>query len=779
MKKPKLIVIFVISLLCLGAFSALWRSGYATADLTPPTYSVPATPYSGTKNWTSSIVSALFDDDVNVSTVFVSQNSSGTWAKNITLIPTWINSTACWANYTILLPKTVNTIVGFNWTANDTSDNRVFTPTYTLTTTANIVNYTENAVWIQDAAWSGFPASKHFILTNNLTGLANDLGNNSIKYAFLFVGYWNATSNNINYQHNDAFYANVINRLHASGVKVIAWGEDGGGGTMDVTPANRQNIYNAIIACMYKGFDGYNDDIEAPVGTHQQVLDYLNNCTTVLHAMGKLMTADIAYDWQQNMNHYLYMDYIASMFYSSHSTFEDPQSYAYWQENFGIYGGDHGAATSPLILGIMNYYGNAYPLPWQLNQAAYCMSTYSNRSLVGFCLWLYEYVGTRADDWLQWNYWINRIGTAPVPLCNVTLSSSPVSRAGFGYLNTMLYTPSILFSFNISVSITAPLQFTAEAHHVLFGMTDHGGSWGFSSYTYTGGPYTLSTITPVTQVYFYAKVAGNVKIAIYNATTYVIPGWVGTNEHPFMNQTQSAATYCPANTWTLIAVPSVILQPGDYFFAAKGDTTAMLGEGANVSLPVSAYYGHGQFISQSYSTPFSQTFPSVSGAMGSGDLSIYIPTGAIGYTPFNFQKWQDNSTATTITMAKLDVITPITAFYSSSSPPPPPPPSTFILTILVLSNGQNITGATVLVANSSLMTINGIASFTLQTGNYVVSVTYLSLNSTTNVELNADEQITINLASPTPSLNTYWPIILLAILLILGLIFIVLKKRKK
>jgi len=277
------------------------------------------------------------------------------------------------------------------------------------------LHYAENAVWVQDASWSGMLTPN--ILTNNLTRVVSELSQNNIKYAFIFVGYWNATTPSnpvVPYQHSDAFYANVINAFHSVNVKAIAWIEDGGGGTMDITQSNRQNIYNAIVDCMNKGFDGYNDDIESFTGTNQDYIDFLNNCTTVLHNLGKLMTADVAYDWLQDTNPYLHMDFIVSMFYSHSSKFEDPQGPYYWQEDFGEYSGHDTPPASPMIIGIMNCLRSGYntqPLSWQLAQCSSYLATYGHPQLVGFSLWLYEYMGaySQSDDWAQWNYWITHV----------------------------------------------------------------------------------------------------------------------------------------------------------------------------------------------------------------------------------------------------------------------------------------------------------------------------------------------------------------------------------
>ena len=194
----------------------------------------------------------------------------------------------------------------------------------------------------------------------------------------------------------------------------MAWAENGDA-ELDVTAANRNNLYASITRCVNKGFDGYNDDVEAYNGTLQDWIDYLNNATPVLHGLGKLMTADVPNDWRQNINPYLRMDYIVSMFYTSKSLLEDPRAAAYWQENFGQYLWHNNPPASPMILGIMNYYGNTHSLAWQLNQTERLLAKYGHPRLEGFSIWLYEYMGTNPDDWQQWNNWITRLQTQNSP----------------------------------------------------------------------------------------------------------------------------------------------------------------------------------------------------------------------------------------------------------------------------------------------------------------------------------------------------------------------------
>lgn len=521
--------------------------------------------------------------------------------------------------------------------------------------------YSANAVWIYNQGWV---AMNKDILTRNLTRVVNDLANNHIKFAFVFVGYWSAPAT-IDYQHDAAYYRTIIDAFHSVGIKAIAWAESYNA-KMDITAANRQNIYDAIIECMNIGFDGYNDDIEsvADFVTHQDKIDYWNGLTPLLHAMNppRLNMPDVGYDWQQNTNMYLNVDYIVTMFYSSRSTFEDPQAPYYWQENFGMYQGKNSPPASPLILGIMNYYGNRYPLAWQLAKASEYIKTYGAPQLAGFSFWLYEYMGTNPDDWEQWNYWI----THDNPTLNtVTVKSSP-TPIQFSYNGKQYYTPHSSYTFTGTSVISVPSEVSGEKNNVLFGAADHsGGQQGYPIYTYASGPYQLNYSAVVNSIYIYTPLSGNVKLAIYNAQKYSIPGWVGTDYHPYQLLSKSQPTSCMAESWNLISIPTVSLSPGVYFIAIKGDTNRMIGASGLPITPVEgAKYGYDQFIKESYDTDFSQTFPQVEGAMGN-DASVYVPLSEVELTPYYFVKWNDGSTSPTRTIT-INSDIELIALYSTT-----------------------------------------------------------------------------------------------------------------
>ena len=258
-------------------------------------------------------------------------------------------------------------------------------------------HFQQNAIWIYNQAWVDVQKD---VLANNLTGIVKSLRDRNITMAFVFVGYFNPATNRVDQYPSDSLVQQVIAAFHSIGLRVLAWGENGYD-PMDIRPANRENIYNEIRYWLDKGFDGWHDDIERYLGTHQEWIYYLNNATTVCHERGKLMTAAIPYDWEQNTNPYLRMDYIVTMFYSSRSTCEDPQGVSYFQENFGQYHGNNSPPASPLILGIMNYKKNSHSLGWQLSWIQQTMASNAHPNLVGFSIWIYEYMSPK--DWQTWD----------------------------------------------------------------------------------------------------------------------------------------------------------------------------------------------------------------------------------------------------------------------------------------------------------------------------------------------------------------------------------------
>lgn len=537
--------------------------------------------------------------------------------------------------------------------------------------------FNENMIWIQNAAWGNWPhPSKDYVLTNHLQEVVADLQNAGIKYALPFIGMWNPATNDIDYELTDAQITTMINAFHVAGINVLAW-VMAFDKPMDISAANRQNLYNSIIRLMNKGFDGLNEDIEVwTTGSFasdliQDWLDYINGLMPLLHGMGKLATVCAPMDWRQNINPNLICDFIVSMFYSSQSTFENIQAEAFYQEEFGQYNGHNTPPASPVIMGLMNYWGNQYPLAWQLNKFGEFMEKYpySKQYLAGAAIWLYEYMWTSPSDWLEWTFWESHLASGIIPAAKALAVESIPADALLTYEGRQYYAPFTqhLFSGGKIVA-SAPAVMDVESHSVLIGTTDHKGAIGYSAYTYTAGPYTLPTPTLVSELLFYAKVAGNAKLAIYSTTTYPYGEW-GEERHPYQLLSKSAVTHCEVG-WNLMSLQSPIALPaGDYFFAVKTDSSQMIGTEQWISQ--SPNWWHGQFITHGYGLDFPDVFPTIEGLMGM-NASIYVPTEPLAITPYYFDRWSLDyvNTVTNPITVTMDADHSLIAYFVATPTPP-------------------------------------------------------------------------------------------------------------
>ena len=248
---------------------------------------------------------------------------------------------------------------------------------------------------------------------SNLTETISTLVDNHIKYAVIFVGFWdvsNPYAPSIMYQRSSSFYGSMCTAFVDAGIVPIAWGEsypDHGVGIPNLSPAYYAGFNTAVANLMALGFSGYSEDMEIYTGTVTQWVDYHNQQAVMLNSIGKLSMPAVPMDWAVNLNRYLHVDFIMSMFYGYSSSFEDLASAPiWWQKNFGV--GTYSAypPASPIICGILNM-ENTYPLSWQLDEASKYLNTYGASNLVGFAIYNYESMGIESpDDWAQWNNWI-------------------------------------------------------------------------------------------------------------------------------------------------------------------------------------------------------------------------------------------------------------------------------------------------------------------------------------------------------------------------------------
>ena len=79
-------------------------------------------------------------------------------------------------------------------------------------------SYAANAIWILNVGWVRMNQN---ILLNNLASVLANLNGSHIKYAFVLVGLWNSTSNDIDYSISDELIVSTINGLH--GINMTVW----------------------------------------------------------------------------------------------------------------------------------------------------------------------------------------------------------------------------------------------------------------------------------------------------------------------------------------------------------------------------------------------------------------------------------------------------------------------------------------------------------------------------------------------------------------------------
>jgi hypothetical protein len=258
-----------------------------------------------------------------------------------------------------------------------------------------------------------------YSIRDNLTGVVAKLKANRIKYAVVMVGFWDASTWTIQYVYNRPFMKSMCAAFKDSGIKPIAWAESYPGhgvGIPDLTNSAQIKGFNAAVAdCMTLGFDGFTDDMETFTGTWPDWVAYLNQQAVMLHQLGKLCMPGVPMDWRQDLNPYLHVDFILSMFYSDVSNLEQPSCEGWFQENFGQYGKNTPPA-SPLIFGILNMPSNTQPLSWQLQQFKAMCKKYPTPNLAGILIYNYEYMGVvRPTDWEDWLNFVNAESPAPPP----------------------------------------------------------------------------------------------------------------------------------------------------------------------------------------------------------------------------------------------------------------------------------------------------------------------------------------------------------------------------
>ena len=267
------------------------------------------------------------------------------------------------------------------------------------------VAFRNNVVLIQNEDWFWHTPELNSVLENNLPGVVSNLDKNHFSTAIIFIGniYPNGS---IVQERSDSQLQSAIDAFHNRGIRVYLWVENNGF-PPNIDANHRDAIYSQIKAILNNvGADGYFDDIENDQipsdSSYRQVwLDFENNGSIALHTIGKSWTVAYGIDWVTNINSYLNVDTIYTMFYSEGiSSFEDSANIdGFWQENFGVGAFSGFVPASPVVPIVMvNGFEGEKPLSFQLNEISCLLNAYGSWSRIdGVGVWLYE--TTTNQDW--------------------------------------------------------------------------------------------------------------------------------------------------------------------------------------------------------------------------------------------------------------------------------------------------------------------------------------------------------------------------------------------
>lgn len=345
----------------------------------------------------------------------------------------------------------------------DSANSKIFSDAISVSVLAYqpFTPYLPNFILLQDQNIWYTGSNKAFILDQKYREqLLRDLSHMNIQYVVVFVGFWDATNPSAptiwhyspsalvhDWVRTPAYYQEFIAQCHVLGIKVLCWIEDSSVGTMDISPANYDNIWVKIKEAIDMGFDGFADDIENWVGkdnsgtgegtTANNVTQnaFLNDLTQRLHSLPtpKIHAPFTAFDWTQSQNEYLNVDFIQSMFYTNKTTLADPQCDYFWQEQFGEYSGHTIPPASPLIVGLFFHVNNPPEydtMTEQIVKLDQLIANYGHPKMYGFFIWYYETM--TSQDIVAWNNWIGTMPSKGIPptLEQVTFNVATTTNGG-------------------------------------------------------------------------------------------------------------------------------------------------------------------------------------------------------------------------------------------------------------------------------------------------------------------------------------------------------------
>jgi hypothetical protein len=267
-----------------------------------------------------------------------------------------------------------------------------------------------NAIWLE--------TSRITELLTDPDQLLDYLEDGEITLINLFIGRW-TTAHVINYNYSDAQLTTLIDTIHGGNpdFKAMAWvpATHPPDPLVDIsTGANRTLMINEAVACVNKGFDGFNDDVEEFTGSLANLASLENDMATAIHALSgsKLHTCALmshpSYDIETLYPLVTNPDYILAMLYSATAWGESKFKTAMDRvlDNTG----------TSLLIGMPVHDAN-YTIPltnyflW-IDEQKEDGGPYLN--LKGYAIYDGYLEGMQLDDWTAWTIWITA-GEPPAP----------------------------------------------------------------------------------------------------------------------------------------------------------------------------------------------------------------------------------------------------------------------------------------------------------------------------------------------------------------------------
>lgn len=260
-----------------------------------------------------------------------------------------------------------------------------------------------------------------------------DLVNGNIDQAFIDTGEWNS-AHGIDYFLTQNEINNFVGAAHANGIDAVAWvhyryPEDYY--KIDIRGSTNQSLMaDAVLSCLAKGFDGFEDDLEPfewagqtvnIIGDYDDYIDYLNAIGTAAHGVGKTCYAAINIGYNNPAVEDIFdqvteLDAAKVMLYNG-GTYSQGEMLDVLGTVFNV------PPNIDIMCGLITPLAN--PISY-INNIKPSLPTF-NTYVTGYGL--FEYATMSGTDWANWNSWTpknDQPGPTPTPSPTATPTPTPV-----------------------------------------------------------------------------------------------------------------------------------------------------------------------------------------------------------------------------------------------------------------------------------------------------------------------------------------------------------------